>query len=151
MARVKNQKQVSFDYDGDLFSQISEDENRNNVKLEVSNQYKASKEEIVEYFLENIKNQIKSPNENLNNLKDQIYNLSNGFSAMLSSKILKSKIIIDGNFRTIVGDDFCNKVKSISESAKLLRNDFADKETKQKASKVLIKQRKDIAEYHSID
>lgn len=89
-------------------------------------------------------------NESFTNLQDQLSNLSNGFSAMLSSKILKSKIKIDERLNAVVGNDFFNKVKNISDSAKLLRNEFADKETKQKASHVLSKQRKDIKEYHSI-
>lgn len=146
---AKKRETKAYEYDGDLFSDISE-ETRNKVELEVSNQYKASKEEIVEFFLENIKNQMMISNESFTNLQDQLSNLSNGFSAMLSSKILKSKIKIDERLNAVVGNDFFNKVKNISDSAKLLRNEFADKETKQKASHVLSKQRKDIKEYHSI-
>ena len=51
----------------------------------------------------------------------------------------------------ITGKNFVEKTKNVSESARLLKNEFSDKETKEKASIALSGQKKSLMEYnHSI-
>lgn len=143
---AKNTKN-NYKYDGDLFSNIDNNAMVEEIKNDVINTLSVRKEEIIDYLVQTIKDTLSNPKtEQIKELTNEIGKLSNSFSSMLTSKVLKAKIPLN-ELENITGKEFSDKVKNVSESARLLKNDFTDKETRQKASTVLSEQKKNIGQY----
>lgn len=139
--------QDNYKYDGDLFSNMDNNAIVEEIKNDVINTLSIRKEEIIDYLVQTIKDTISNPQtEQVKELTNEIGKLSNSFSSMLTSKVLKAKIPLN-ELENITGKEFSDKVKNVSESARLLKNDFTDKETRQKASTVLSEQKKNIGKY----
>lgn len=139
--------QDNYKYDGDLFSNMDNNAIVEEIKNDVINTLSIRKEEIIDYLVQTIKDTISNPQtEQIKELTNEIGKLSNSFSSMLTSKVLKAKIPLN-ELENITGKEFSDKVKNVSESARLLKNDFTDKETRQKASTVLSEQKKNIGKY----
>ena len=128
MAKQYKKKDVAYEYNGDLLSEDFND-TRNSIEKEVKQKFENNKKEVIDFLVLKIKENISNPTNEVSDLNNQIQNLSNGFLAKLTSEVLKAKIPLNQELEKITGKNFVEKTKNVSESARLLKNEFSDKET----------------------